>query len=458
VKEELKKALSVSKGDFTEIRLEKEFRTNIIYEKDNLTSLDSSVEFGGIVRTLVENSWGIATFNSVDDLKSKVNQAYQIGKASATFKGEPVRLADVNTYQTKIYQNLKEDFRAVPLEKKRKILEDYNTIILDFDDEIESSKVAYSDSYRELTFVNSEGAYIEQEIPDITLALVAVARSTDSNIQVYHDSIGESAGFEEVVDRQTMAEHVAAKAIELLNAKPVDGGSYSVLLNPKLAGVFIHEAFGHLCEADHFYKNTRLQEVMKLGKKFGPEELNVVDDGYIEGRRGNTKFDDEGVPRQKTYLIKNGKLNSFLHSRETAAKMNQRPTGNGRAVSYRHEPIVRMTNTYIENGEASWEELLSSIEKGIYAQDAYGGQTQLEQFTFSAGYGQLINDGQVGPMVRDVVLTGNIFKTLNNIRAIGNDLKIIGSAGGCGKGGQFPLPVTDGSPHIIIDNLTVGGR
>lgn len=458
MKEKLAKAVSASRGDFTEIRLEKEFRTNITYEKDNLTNLDSSVEFGGIVRTLVESSWGISTFNSVNDLESKVNQAYEIGKASANFKEEPVRLAEADSYQTKVDRKFKKDFRTVSLNEKRGMLKDYNTIILDFDDRIESSKVAYSDSYRELTFVNSEGTYIEQGVPDITLAFVAVARGTDDNIQVYHDSIGESAGFEEVVNREAMAESVASKAVQLLNAKPVDGGSYTVLLNPKLAGVFIHEAFGHLCEADHFYKNAKLQEVMELGKKFGPRNLNVVDDGYIEGKRGNTKFDDEGVPRQKTYLIKNGKLNSFLHSRETAAKMDQGPTGNARAVSYRYEPIVRMTNTYIENGEASLEELISSIEKGIYAKDAYGGQTQLEQFTFSAGYGQLINKGEVGGMVRDVVLTGNIFKTLNNIRTIGDDLEIIGSAGGCGKAGQFPLPVTDGSPHLLIDNLTVGGR
>jgi TldD protein len=184
----------------------------------------------------------------------------------------------------------------------------------------------------------------------------------------------------------------------------------------------------------------------------------VVDEGYIRGRRGNLPYDDEGVPRQKTYLIKNGKLNSFLHNRETAAKMNQEPTGNARAISYRHEPIVRMTNTYIEEGEKSFEELIGSIDRGIYAKDAYGGQTQLEQFTFSAGHGFVIEDGEIGPMVRDVVLTGNIFRSLENISGIGTDLDIIGSAGGCGKGGQMPLPVTDGSPHIRIEDVTIGGR
>jgi len=383
LQEEIKKALRVSEGKYTEIRLEKEYRTNIRYEKD---------------------------------------------------------------------------IREISLEEKRKLLGSYNDMMLDYDNRIESTRVSYADSFREITYANTEGTFIEQEVPDTTILLGAVAKGDGNNIQIAHDSIGEAGGFEIALGLEETAEEVASNAVRLLDAEPVRGGNYTVLLNPTLAGVFIHEAFGHLCEADHFYKNDRLQEIMEIGKQFGPEELNVVDDGYIEGRRGNTKFDDEGVPRQKTYLIKNGRLNSFMHSRETAAKMGQRPTGNARSISYRHEPIVRMTNTYIEEGEKSFEDLIGSIDHGIYAKDAYGGQTQLEQFTFSAGHGFLIEDGEIGPMVRDVVLTGNIFNSLENISGIGNDLDIIGSAGGCGKGGQMPLPVTDGSPHLRIEDVTIGGR
>ena len=454
----LEEALKVSKGEFTEIRLEKEERTGVKYEKENLINLDSSEEVGGIVRTLVNGGWGISTFNSLEDLRDKVKQANKIGKSTASAISEPVELSPVEPREEKFTGDQERDFREVSLEEKRDIARSYNESMLNHDERIESTKAAYGDSYRELTYVNSEGTRIYQEIPDVTLSLVAVARGEGDNVQTAHDSVGRAGGFNRVQDREQMAEDVAKRAVSLLAAEPVKGGNYTVLLNPKLAGVFIHEAFGHLCEADHVYKNDRLKEIMEIGREFGPENLNVVDEGFIHGKRGNLRFDDEGVPRKKTYLIKNGKLNSFLHSRETAKRMDQEPTGNARAISYRYEPIVRMTNTYIEAGEKSFDELIKSIDHGIYAQDAFGGQTQLEQFTFSAGYGHVIEDGEIGPMVRDVVLTGNIFESLANISGIGNDLDIIGSAGGCGKGGQMPLPVTDGSPHLRIEDVTIGGR
>ncbi|MFP3953623.1 MAG: TldD/PmbA family protein [Candidatus Acetothermia bacterium] len=456
--EEIKNALRASDGDYTEIRLEREFRNTIKYEKNNLMNLDSSVESGGIVRTLVSGGWGIATFNSADELSKKVDRATEIARTAAPYLDEPIELADSPTEEETVQPELERDFRNISLDQKRRLLQGYNETILKFDDKIKSTKANYSDSYREITYANTEGTWITQSVPDVTLSLVAVAKSDEAGPQVSHESVGEAVGFELVTDREEMATVVAQRALDLLDAEPVKGGEYTVLLNPKLAGVFIHEAFGHLCEADHFYKNERLQEIMRIGEKFGPNDLNVVDDGYISGRRGNTPFDDEGVQREKTYLVKDGKLNNFLHSRETAAKMGERPTGNARAVSYRHEPIVRMTNTYIENGDQTFQEMIKSVDKGIYAIDAYGGQTQLEQFTFSAGHGRLIENGKIGPVLKDVVLTGNIFETLGNVAGIGDDLEIIGSGGGCGKGGQFPLPVTTGSPHVKIKNLTVGGR
>jgi len=178
----------------------------------------------------------------------------------------------------------------------------------------------------------------------------------------------------------------------------------------------------------------------------------------MPGLRGNIPYDDEGVARAKTHLITKGVLTSLLHSRETAKKMGVAPTGNARAISYEHEPIVRMTNTYIENGDHTFDEMLSEIDHGIYAIKAYGGQTVFEQFTFSAAYAYEIRNGEVGEMLKDVVLTGNLFETLRSIDMIGNDQQVHGGSGGCGKGGQFPLPVTDGSPHIRIQNVTIGGK
>ncbi|MFC1974682.1 TldD/PmbA family protein, partial [Chloroflexota bacterium] len=173
--------------------------------------------------------------------------------------------------------------------------------------------------------------------------------------------------------------------------------------------------------------------------------------------RGSYKYDDEGVPATKTYLISEGKLVGRLHSRETAAKMGEKPTGNARAVSYRYPPIVRMTNTYIEPGSVSFDDMISDIKEGVYAKNWYGGTTSMEMFTFSAGEAYMIRDGKVAELLRPVVLTGNVFTTLNNIDAIGNDLDM-NQGGGCGKGAQMPLPVSNGSPHIRIRHCLVGGK
>jgi len=456
VEAKVRRAIGRSHADYTEIRLERERRTQVLFQKENLENIESSTEVGGIVRCLVGGGWGIAVFNSLDELEQKVEQAYQIGRAVSAKIGERSSLAPVEPVEEEVHVSLKKDFRGIPLAAKKELVERYNRIMLSVP-QIESTTARYTDSFREWLFANSEGTFITEERPDITLLLAATARE-DSNIQRAFESIGEAQGFELVEDLEEKAKEVAARAAALLKAKPVQGGNYTVILDPEMAGVFIHEAFGHLCEADFTYKNERMRQILEPGREFSMKELNVIEDGYLPGMRGNCRYDDEGVLRKRIYLIKNGVLQRLMHSRETAAKLGALPTGNARAISYRFEPIVRMRNTYIDEGEAPFEEMLRGIDYGIYAKAAFGGQTEFEQFTFSAAYAYEIEHGALGEMLRDVVLTGNIFEILKNIDMIGNDLQIKGGAGGCGKGGQMPLPVTDGAPHVRIQNVTIGGR
>jgi len=246
-------------------------------------------------------------------------------------------------------------------------------------------------------------------------------------------------------------------AVALLKAPQIKGGEYTVVLDPVLAGVFVHEAFGHLSESDFIYENDRLRQIMTLGKEFGSRELNIIDNPTLTALRGGYKFDDEGVPASKTYLIREGRLVGRLHSRETAAKMKEKPTGNARAVSYHYPPIVRMSNTYIEPGKATFDDLISDIKEGLYVKNWYGGTTSMEMFTFSAGEAYMIRGGKLSELVRPVVLTGNVFNTLKNIDAIANDLDM-NQGGGCGKGEQVPLPVSNGSPHIRIRHCLIGGK
>jgi TldD protein len=254
------------------------------------------------------------------------------------------------------------------------------------------------------------------------------------------------------------AAEVAGRSLALLKAPPCEGGAFTVILDQRLGGVFAHEAFGHLSEADFLYENPPMRELMHLGRTMGSKKLGIVDDSSLGRLIGTSRFDDEGTPTRKTYLVKEGLLAGHLHSLETAGRMNAAPTGNARAIDRQCPPIVRMTNTYIEPGDQSFGQLLADVDRGIYACDMMGGQTMMEMFTFTAAYGYRIEGGRLGEMVRDVVLSGNVFETLHRIDAFGNDLEIIEAGGGCGKGGQSPLPVTHGSPHLRIREVVIGGR
>lgn len=458
LEEDIKQTLDKCRADYAEIRVEREWRSEVEFQKDNLENIESSTELGGIVRALVDGGWGIAVFNSLKEMERMVDRAYQMGKAVSKELGDKNSLAPVDPVQDEVEVALAKDMRTVNLSQKKRVIEEYNHQLLNYDKHIVSTDVRYRDFFKDIIYANTEGTFIREERPDITLLVAATAREGSRNIQRAYESFGEARGFEVVEDKEEEVSEVAKRAVDLLSAKPAPGGRHTVILDQELGGVFIHEAFGHLCEADFTYKNERLKEILQPGRKFGSDILNVVDDGYIEGRRGNYRYDDEGVPRQKTYLIKSGVLEGLLHSRQTAAKMGAKPTGNARAVSYQYEPIVRMRNTYLENGPDTFNHIIKDIDEGIYARGAFGGQTQLEQFTFSAAYAYQIKNGQIGELIRDVVLTGNVFKTLGNIDRIADDLEVIGSAGGCGKDGQMPLPVTTGSPHVRVQEVTIGGK
>ena len=452
----LESAIKTSKADYTEIRLEMKDRTEVSFRGKNLENASATIDVGGIARCLIKNrGWGVATFNSLEELASRIDQAYQCARIAQS--EEPIELASVSVVDKQIKVNLEHDFRGVSLAEKKALVESYNNIVLGTSDKIVDSMCGYSDTFTRIYFANSEGTFIEDEIPMTAVRCSAIARD-GSNVQMAHDSLSNQTGFDLVQNQEEMAKTVARRAVDMLSAESVVGGQYPVVIDQLLAGVFIHEAFGHLSESDFVYENPKAKEMMVLGRLFGQDFLNVFDDGSVPGLRGTHLYDDEGTPMGRSDLIKDGILVGRLHSRETSAKMGEKPTGNARAISYRFPPIVRMTNTAIEPGSTSFDEMIKDIQLGVYACDAYGGQTALENFSFSSGYAYMIRDGQVAEMVKDVILAGNLFATLKNIDAIGNDFRWINGGGGCGKGGQFPLPVSFGSPHIRIQDVVIGGK
>jgi TldD protein len=455
MRDQIHAALQHSRADYTEIRLEERETTEVSFRGDELETASANLDRGGIVRCLVKgHGWGVATFNNLDDLHARVDQAYQCARVVQV--DEPIRLAEVEPVQDAITVPVGIDFRDVSLAEKKALIEGYNERMRATDDRIIDTIAGYRDNFTQVTYANSEGAYIEEERPAVAIVCAAIARQGD-NVQQAYKTYAFPGGYEYVLGQEELARKSARLAIELLDAQPVVGGNYPVVLNQELAGVFIHEAFGHMSEADFIYENPRAREMMVLGRRFGADILNVFDDGSLPSLRGSHRYDDEGVPTARNTLIKDGILVGRMHSRETAAKMGEKPLGNARAINYRFPPIVRMTNTGIENGHTPFAEMIADIKLGIYACDAYGGQTALENFSFSSGYAYMIRDGKIAELVKDVILAGNLFNTMLNIDAIGDDFEWLFAAGGCGKGNQFPLPVGIGSPHIRIQNVTIGG-
>jgi TldD protein len=447
---QLAEAIKGYSADYIEARLEESQRSYITYRGKELESIGQATAIGGNIRALVRGGWGFVSFNNLDELREKVELAV---KEAGLVGREESKLAPVKAIADTV--PTPHNPATKPLAEKKQLLDEYNELIWRTP-KLQTSLIGYSDNHKRVIFLSSAGSYITQERSDINMRLSAVAAG-DGEVQQASFSVGSAGDFGAISSLHQPVAEMAGRAVKLLSAPQVRGGEYTVVLDPVLAGVFVHEAFGHLSESDFVYENERLRQLMVLGKKFGGKGLNIVDSATVPGLRGSYKYDDEGVPATKTYLIHEGKLVGRLHSRETAARMGEKPTGNARAINYRFPPIVRMTNTYIEPGKASLEDIIADIKEGVYAKNWFGGTTAMEMFTFSAGEAYMIRNGRLAEALRPVVLSGNVFTTLNNIDAIGSDLEM-NQGGGCGKGVQVPLPVANGSPHIRIKKCLVGGR
>jgi TldD protein len=450
--QEISAALKTSPADYLEARFEESQTSHITYRGKSMESIGRSTASGGNVRALVKGGWGFTSFNDFANLNKRVAQAIEQAPSAGAGKSE---LADIAAAVDNVSSGVAKDPVTIPLAEKKRLLDEYNEIIWSIP-QIKTSNIGYSDSHKKVIFLSSEGSRITQERADVTIRLTAIA-AKDSEVQQVGISVGSRGEFKAIHGLHAQVKEMAQNAVNLLDAPQVKGGEYTVVLDPILAGVFVHEAFGHLSESDFVYENDKMRELMKLGKQFGEPLLNIVDSAAEPGLRGSFKYDDEGTKSVKTYLIREGKLVGRLHSRETAAKMGEKPTGNARAINYRFPPIVRMTNTYIEPGKTTFEEMIAGIKEGLYAKNWYGGMTSMEMFTFSSGETYMIRNGKITEPVRPVMLTGNVFETLKNIDAIGNDLDM-NEGGGCGKGGQSPLAVSNGSPHIRIRHCLIGGK
>ena len=435
--------------DYLDIRVEDSSLLQIAVIDGELQQLHRETVIGCAVRVCHKGGWGFVSFNDLNKLEAYGELAVQQAKLCSTGK---TRLAPVEPIVTDYATELKDSPHNHSLDEKIALLLHYDELMKSCP-QIVNRTTKYGDKMMKKYFASSEGAYITQELCDLYLGATPVAIH-NGYAQKGKVERGSSTDFSVVTNLDEEIAAASKLAVEVSQAPEVKTGLYPVIMDPLLASLFVHEAFGHHCEADNYAEQPQLAKQMTLGKQIASPCLTVFDSGLDLGTRGFVAYDDEGVPAQKTCLVNQGRLHSRLHTRETAALLNEKPTGNGRAVSYRHEALCRMRNTFIENGDTTFREMLSSIDDGLYLLGCQGGFSD-EDFSLNSLYGHVIRQGRLQEKVRGATLFGNLWHSLKNIKAIGDDLQIFDGPGGCGKKDHPHLAVSFGAPHILIEGLNV---
>jgi TldD protein len=442
-------------AEYAEIRAQKLSRTMLTLKEGNVEAAKQGIEHGAALRVLVKGAWGFASVGALDSvtLNEAISDACRMAKAASFRLKNPIRLTQTKAVEDRVTVRPRKDPSKIPVENKINMASTMNRIILCYDKRVKSCTIDYLDLTGTNYFINNEGTYIEQDKLYIWSRIAATASEADV-FSFSREEIGSTSGYEifDVETPEIVGERAAKRAIEQLKAKPPKGGTFPVILGPSVVGVFVHEAFGHLAEADLTLSGSILLD--KLGKKIASEPVTFYDDGTINGAFGSYKYDDEGVPAQKTLLIKDGVIVGLMHNRETAHKLNARLTGNARAEDFRVEPIIRMRNTYMESRDYSFEELVEGMKAGYYFKNFRGGQANLDG-TFQVGIQEAyeIVNGELGEPVRNASMSGNTLETLLKVDAVGKDFELW--PGRCGKG-QTAFE-SDGGPHIRVKGVLVGG-
>lgn len=451
--DKLRGILGKIKADYADIRYEINKQSTITFSGKELNQIGSNTTDGYVVRLLYKGGMSSVVFTSDKDAEKAIGLAMENAELVSKSIAKPVKLADVTPVKDHYSPIMAEDPSHVTMEEKLELIRKYNNIPLGYKN-IVNTLISYSEKCREKYFLSSEGAEIREDLTTTSLSGEIMAKDGVllQNVRVKG---GGSNGFTTIRNLEVHIEERTKIALDLLKAKPVTGGTYDCILNPGLAGVFAHEAFGHFSEADIIESLPPMREKMKLGNKLGSDILNIVDDATQPNQLGYYKYDDEGVPVRRTQLMKEGVMAGRLHSRRTAAEFAEPISGHCVAEDFRYAPIVRMGTTYIEPGKQTFDDLLEILGDGIYILDAKGGQTSGENFTFGAHYGFEVKNGTIGQMVRDINISGNLYQTLMNIQAVGDDLEL-SKVGGCGKG-QLNIRSCNGGPHILVKSLIVGG-
>ncbi len=450
---ELKKILSRVDADYSDIRYEIKSETRIAFRGAEISQLSSNSTDGYVLRVLKNGGFSAIAFTNINELEKAIPTVCENAILSSQHSVSAFKFTPVQLLRDRFIPELHEDPAGVSLDEKLGLTRHYNSIPLK-EKLILTTYLEYLEIIRHKFFASTDGIEIEEKLTTNRISGL-ITSSNGSLMQNIRVGIGGSDGFASLRGQEDEIAQRTALVLQLLNARPVQGGTYNIVLNQSLAGVFTHEAFGHFSEADLIQNNPSMRKKMQIGTKLGNDALSIIDDPTITDQLGYYKYDDEGVAAQPTQLLKDGVLVGRLHSRCTSADFNEPINGHCVAEDYRFAPIIRMGTIFIQPGTRSKDELLHELNDGLYILDAKGGQTSGENFTFGAQYGYIIKNGKVGDMIRDINITGNLYSTMQNIVSVGNDLKL-SSIGNCGKG-QLNIRSCYGAPHVLVKGVVIGG-
>ncbi len=441
-------------GDLAEIFGEEVTTTSIICEDNRIEKVICGTDRGVGIRVLFQGKTAYAYSNefgekALNELARGVSQAV---------KGELFKKAiDLRSATSGLNFPIKKPPQESELSSKVAYVNQADSTARSFDQRIQQAQVTYRDTVRRIAVANSLGSWVEDD-QIRTIFLVRVVAREGETLQSSYEPAGGLLGLEifDTDPPEEIALRAARRAILMLTSPKAPAGTMPVVLGSEAGGTMIHEAIGHGLEADHTQRGLSVY-AGKVGEPVASSLITVVDDATLPQRQGSFRFDDEGIPAQRTVLVEDGILRGYLFDLLTSMKESVTSTGNGRRESYHFRPFPRMTNTFIAPGKSDPEEIIRSTERGLYVKKMGGGEvnTVNGDFVFEVSEGYFIEKGKIGEAVRGATLTGNGPRILKQIDMVGSDLGF--AIGFCGKEGQR-VPVGDAQPTLRIPEIVVGGE
>ena len=457
---DIRKTLTVALekgGDYADLFFEHTFNNSVGLQDGAVNRSSSNIDFGMGVRVLSGDQTGYAYIEniSLEEMLKAARTAARIANSSAKTKSVSLTEKQLKTN----YYAISTPWEGVLLKEKTPYLQKLNDKIFALDKRVQKVSASLNDSTSHILFCNSEGVSYYDYRPMVTLGAVCIMEE-NGKFENSYSARAYRKGFEFLSD--DMIDIIAREAVEntsiLFKAIKPKGGEMPVVMGSGGSGILLHEAIGHAFEADFNRKNISIFSE-QLNKKICNEHISVVDDGTIPFNRGSVNIDDEGIYGQKTYIVKDGILTSYLHDRISAKHYGIPSTGNGRRESFRNMPIPRMRATYMEAGNMKESDIIASVKNGIFVNQFTNGQVQIGagDFTFFVKLGYLIENGKLTQPIKDINIIGNGPKALADITMVADNDKIDNGTWTCGKDGQS-CPVTCGMPSALVSKLTVGGE